>query len=93
MNKGRGIEIQGEEYIQVDIRSIKQKCYIFLLDEEEKDSVILTEVYLNSAPDIGEEIIIWQNAKFTNYILKDRKLGVNADSCLAVWNLYVKPKN
>ena len=86
------MEIQGEEYIQVDIKSIKQKCYIFLLDENGEESFNLTEVYLNSAPDIGEEIIIWQNNKFTTYILKDRKLGINADSCLAVWNLYVSPK-
>lgn len=53
------MEIQGEEYIHVDIKSIKQKCYIFLLDENGEESVNLTEVYLNSAPDIGEEIIIW----------------------------------
>jgi hypothetical protein len=86
------MEIQGEEYIHVDIKSIKQKCYIFLLDDNGEESFNLTEVYLNSAPDIGEEIIIWQYGKFTTYILKDRKLGINADSCLAVWNLYVRPK-
>ena len=86
------MEIQGEEYIHVDIKSIKQKCYVFLLDEKGQESFNLTEVYLNSAPDIGEEIIIWKDGKFTNYILKDRKLGINADSCLAVWNLYVRPK-
>lgn len=86
------MEIQGEEYIHVDIKSIKQKCYVFLLDENREESFNLTEVYLNSAPDIGEEIIIWQDGKFTTYILEDRKLGINADSCLAVWNLYVRPK-
>lgn len=86
------MEIQGEEYIHVDIKSIKQKCYIFLLDDNGKENEIITEVFLNSAPDIGEDIIVWKDGKFTNYVLKDRKLGINADSCLAVWNLYVSLK-
>ena len=72
------------------IRQGKQKCYVFY-DADDKDDMIC-ECYVNDVPLVNEELIIWQEEKFTTYIITKRILGINAETGNGVWNLYCHKK-
>ncbi len=73
------------EIVEEQLKSSKQKCYIFDADNGD----LLYTVYVNDTPLVGEVVIIYDNSVFKHYTVKNRIFGINANSGAAVWNLYV----
>jgi hypothetical protein len=66
-----------------------QHVYIFK-DEEVGD--IICDLWTTSVPDIGEQMILWNNGEHHHYEVTRRIYGANAEEKVGVWNLYVKQK-
>ena len=66
-----------------------QHVYIF---KGEEAGDIICDLWTTSVPDIGEQMILWDNGEYHHYEVTRRIYGANAEEKVGVWNLYVKPK-
>lgn len=73
----------------------QQHVYVWDANKEKEEYAII-DVWTTSVPDVGEQIIIWQDETFHHYEVVKRIYGINAEDRTACWNIYVlpaKPKN
>ena len=73
--------------IQAIVKLLKQKCYIYNIDTGKLEFTI----YVNDAPLVGENVIIYHKNKFKHFTVVKRIFGANANNNTSVWNLYVHP--
>lgn len=65
----------------------RQKAYIWTNGKEQK---IITTIFTNSVPDVGENMCIFDGKEYHHYKVMVRYFGINTPSMTACWNIYVK---
>jgi hypothetical protein len=65
----------------------RQKAYIWTNGKEQE---IITTIFTNSVPDVGEKMCIFDGNEYHHYEVKGRYFGINTPSMTACWNLYVE---
>ena len=63
----------------------RQKTYIYINGEE----VPLCDIFVNSVPQVGETISLWNGSYFRYYTVVRRIYGINTPTKTGCWNIYV----
>ena len=67
----------------------KMHVYVFHYND---DGEQLADLWTTSVPDIGEQMVLFDEGEYDYYEVVRRIYGANAEEKLGVWNLYVKPQ-